>query len=348
MAGVYQGVSTQEATQEQGLWDLFQGQKRHRKKTEEQLGKRALFSAGSNILETFLPPGYKQAVDVMSKQAEQKLFKLDKYEGERGFWTASESKEYEEEEKAIREGADTSLLEGVIGGVKSYLGGKAGEKFLGGAQDWVSDKIGGAKDWAGGKLGEFTSETFADSPKFAGDWGARTLGIGGKQFGEEVTAQGIADNPFLAPDYVEDWREGGRVPKYQKGGITPEDIKAMVRQKTGSTDFDEQEQIFSNIRKFGDPGAFGISPSEVENLYQSNPEAQKNFAADMARLEERKSSESGLSGIFSKFLGRNKSKYAVGGMVQGGAPSIIDYFSAQGKTLGGSDTESLSTQLGRR
>ena len=40
-------------------------------------------------------------------------------------------------------------------------------------------------------------------------------------------------------------------------------------------------------------------------------------------------------------------KYANGGMVQGKSPSIVDYFSMQGKTLGGSNTQSLSQMLGR-
>ena len=36
-----------------------------------------------------------------------------------------------------------------------------------------------------------------------------------------------------------------------------------------------------------------------------------------------------------------------GGLVQGKAPSIVEYFSMQGKTLGGSNTQSLSQMLGR-
>ena len=39
--------------------------------------------------------------------------------------------------------------------------------------------------------------------------------------------------------------------------------------------------------------------------------------------------------------------YQQGGMVQDKAPSIVDYFSMQGKTLGGSNTQSLSQMLGR-
>ena len=39
--------------------------------------------------------------------------------------------------------------------------------------------------------------------------------------------------------------------------------------------------------------------------------------------------------------------FAQGGLVQDKAPSIVEYFSMQGKTLGGSNTQSLSQMLGR-
>ena len=38
----------------------------------------------------------------------------------------------------------------------------------------------------------------ADKPKFLGDWGAKTLGVGGDKFAAETTAKGLADNPWLA------------------------------------------------------------------------------------------------------------------------------------------------------
>ena len=41
-------------------------------------------------------------------------------------------------------------------------------------------------------------------------------------------------------------------------------------------------------------------------------------------------------------------KYRGGGMVQGGVPTISDYFNRQGKTLGGSNKQSLAEMLGRR
>jgi|7_EtaG_2_1085326.scaffolds.fasta_scaffold01261_5 hypothetical protein len=48
------------------------------------------------------------------------------------------------------------------------------------------------------KAAEGVAEWGADKSKFLGDWGARNLGIGGDQFGKEVTAKALTDNPFLA------------------------------------------------------------------------------------------------------------------------------------------------------
>lgn len=41
-------------------------------------------------------------------------------------------------------------------------------------------------------------------------------------------------------------------------------------------------------------------------------------------------------------------KFKGGGMVEGGTPTIVEYFSMQGKTLGGSNTGSLAEKLNRR
>ena len=41
-------------------------------------------------------------------------------------------------------------------------------------------------------------------------------------------------------------------------------------------------------------------------------------------------------------------KYRGGGNVQGGVPTITDYFNRQGKSLGGSNNESLAEILGRK
>ena len=49
-----------------------------------------------------------------------------------------------------------------------------------------------------GGAGEKIAKWGADKPKFLGDWGAKTFGVGGEQFAAETTAKGLADNPWLA------------------------------------------------------------------------------------------------------------------------------------------------------
>jgi hypothetical protein len=127
-------------------------------------------------------------------------------------------------------------------------------------------------------------------------------GVPAEQFWAEVGVPGFegGQNPMEA-------RGGGvskrdYLMKYQDSGVAPLDISGMIEKKTGTKDYDEQQQMLGNMGKFGDPGAFTITPTEVENLYQSNPAAQQNFAADMTRLEKEKS-----GGFFQNlFAGKNK------------------------------------------
>ena len=58
-------------------------------------------------------------------------------------------------------------------------------------------------------------------------------------------------------------------------------------------------------------------------------------------------------GLLGQLMGKKKpepdwGEYAGGGMVQGGTPTISEYFNMQGKTLGGSNNKSLAQILGRK
>ena len=53
------------------------------------------------------------------------------------------------------------------------------------------------------------------------------------------------------------------------------------------------------------------------------------------------------TGFFAREGGYVPKKYYGGGSVQGGVPTISDYFNRQGKSLGGSNNESLAEMLGR-
>jgi len=54
------------------------------------------------------------------------------------------------------------------------------------------------------------------------------------------------------------------------------------------------------------------------------------------------------TGLFEYQQGGQVPKYYGGGSVQGGTPTIAGYFGEQGKTLGGSNKQSLAEMLGRR
>ena len=170
---------------------------------------------------------------------------------------------------------------------------------------------------------------------------------GGEFMGNLFSKAPVGGGSDIPKDYPIDWREGGRVPKYQEGGLTPEIINQLIKKRYGTTGFDEVQGMMALDRKFGDPGEFRIRPSEISRMVGRNPEARQNWGEQLEAIEERKSSESGFSGLMGKLFGGNKREYAGGGMVQSGAPSIANYFSMQGKSLGGSDKQSLAEKLGR-
>ena len=92
-------------------------------------------------------------------------------------------------------------------------------------------------------------------------------GIPAEQFWAEVGVPGFegGQNPMEA-------RGGGvatkkdYLMKYQGGGVSPQDISGMIEKRTGSTDYDEQQQMLGNMGKYGDPGAFTIKPSTVDSM----------------------------------------------------------------------------------
>ena len=330
--GVYQGVDTMRAEESQALWDIKQGKKRHDKRTQEQLDKRALFGSVSNIAESFLPPGYKQIADVGSKQLEQKLFEMPEYEDEEGssFWGSKEISAFEEEDEAFRKDADTSLLEGIIGGVGDYVS-SGGDFGVGGT----------------------------DMPQAHGEF-----------------------SPELMSQFM---KNGGRVPKYKKGGglfkgfgkkkkdKVPERDEALValdailsreyEMKEGKHEYPygynvARDEAYSNgrttsrtIAKFMTPEGERFYPGEETSL--SSSLASSMSMMDAASRAYHSPADSITTDQLAKFKelglfeqGGQVPKYYGGGSVSG-SPTIANYFSQQGKTLGGSDTQSLAEKLGR-
>tara|TARA_R110000824_G_scaffold92533_1_gene224427 strand:+ start:3715 stop:4725 length:1011 start_codon:yes stop_codon:yes gene_type:complete len=332
--GIYQGADTMESKRAQSLWDVGQGKKRHDKQTLDQLGKRQLFGAVSDIGETFLPPGYKQLVDVSSKQLEQKLFEMPEYEEEGGqFWGSKFIAEYEEEDKALRSDLDTSLLESIIGTGSAYIGDKDRKDFGSGAD--VAE--------AGGL---FSSE-----------------GLG--------TLLGFMKN-------------GGRVPKYKEGGglfkrfgkkKQPEKDEALValdailsggyERKEGKHEYpmgytvsqdyttgDSGREIFRLISQLSTPEGDRYYPGEGES--RSVSLGQTKARMDAASRAFHSPADSITTDQLAKFKelglfeeGGQVPQYYGGGSVSEGSPTIAGYFNQQGKTLGGSNIESIGKKLGR-
>ena len=87
------------------------------------------------------------------------------------------------------------------------------------------------------------------------------------------------------------------------------------------------------MRKFGDPGAFAITPTKVDELYRNNPEAQQKHVADLASIEKEKS-----GGFFQNlFAGKKKNTDLYASMAGGGAASKKDYLMGYANGGVGSD-----------
>ena len=234
MAEIYEGIDTIGAKKSQAfnvLAKLIEGTKG---KFGKQMGKRKIWDKVGDIAQFIgnkFIPGAGNIADLLIDQISARNIDIpggEEIAGQKG-WAASAAKDASEEFRRMAESVDPdkTLLSDILQEGVEFAGSEVGGKALEKGGDWFKEK--------------------------GGDWLARTFGIGGKEFGAKVTAQGLKDNPWLSSDTITDWREGGQVPK----------------------------------------------------------------------------------------------KYYGGGNVQGGdtAPSIVDYFASQNKTLGGSDTMSLAEKL---
>ena len=72
-----------------------------------------------------------------------------------------------------------------------------------------------------------------------------------------------------------------------------------------------------------------------------------NYAGDFSPELLSQFAPNRVSEEFRMAQGGRVPKYYGGGSVSGGSPTIAGYFSQQGKTLGGSNTQSLAKKLGR-
>ena len=266
---MWTGGKSMEGEESLDIRNLFAAFEKQEKEAAEGYAKRGFWDTIGDIVKTIFP-GVGHGIDFLVDTISQKLISVgdpSKLEAEETAWTGGQAGELAEGFRDIEKAATPTFVESILSQLVSYAGSEIGGKFLGDFQAGVKEY--GLKDTM-----------------------ARTLGVGGKKFGEKVTAQGIADMP---------WLEGG----------------------------DNWADFLS------DPGAVAGTAGI------SNEEWAKGFLPQ----EGKPFSEFGSS---SWEKGGYVPKYYGGGMVQGEVPTISDYFNRQGKSLGGSNNESLAEILGRK
>ena len=143
-------------------------------------------------------------------------------------------------------------------------------------------------------------------------------------------------------------------PMKQRGAFGGELLGAYASAGFEGDMFGKAETFGKDVKEFGigDTMArtFGVGGEEfgkgvTEQGLIDNPWLSGE-ADDMWDLGESSDLLSGIGGQ-TPLSPSPEFSYQQGGMVQDKAPSIVDYFSMQGKTLGGSNTQSLSQMLGR-
>ena len=249
-------------------------------------------------------------------------------------WTGGEATARDEYWDKKIEASDETLMGGLLRTGKDWLESKAGKETI-------------------GKFGEFVGDKFSDFGR-----GQDLLLDTGGEWGSNIPEG----------DYKEQmWRKGGRVPKYKNGGnVKP--TGQRILDKLLTTDWGGYEAS----------GAFEVERPEGKRWYRGKDTSRDmQVAIDKAnmlamftamenpadslvtgglpikevlaklnapeKVEEPKKKK--RFGFFEQ--GGQVPQYYGGGSVSGN-PSIANYFSAQGKTLGGSNTESVAEKLGMK
>jgi len=132
----------------------------------------------------------------------------------------------------------------------------------------------------------------------------------------------------------------------------PEAIKKLETPWTGGGYGEELEKMIEETEP--DPLADFVSELTETGMTFATTEGLDLLGEQFAEwfpktpdVPEVKSTEVSPFGWQAREGGYVPKKYYGGGSVQGGAPTISDYFGMRGKTLGGSNKQSLSERLGR-
>ena len=325
--GVYQGVATQEAARDTSLWGLGQGFKGWKGRTEDVLGKRNIWDAISNIGEKALGsiPGWGKVLepiaDITSEQLKQEVYKIPEYEGKGGFWGAPMAEKYREFATDVEEGANVSLGESITRKLSELVSGGIeggeGEGFD------FSNLLGGNAKY-GGKI-----------PKYKK--GGGFFGFGKKDIVSERDQALVALDAILSKDY--EMKEGKH--EYPFG-----------RNVASGETYPDGSNLVRTIAKFSTQEGERYYPGEGKS--RSNSLANRIAMMDAAQRAHHAPSDSITTDQLAKLKelglfagGGQVPKYYGGGSVSG-SPTITGYFSQQGKTLGGSNTQSLAEKLGMK
>ena len=216
--------------------------------------------------------------------------------------------------------------------------------------------------WTGGEAGKY-EEAFADAkegadPSFTESLLSELISFGGSEVGEDL----IGDFSKKTGDWFKNlfkgdksiareggyvpkkYYGGGSVPKYQEGGETFADKITMDKFKDYNLKKGRWET--GSWRDALGPGGVGQSSYDIDADRQVNILDLVNLVSQMMGSDDPSRDPIHYDEIKESF--ELPKKYYGGGSVKDGVPTISDYFNMQGKSLGGSNKQSLAEMLGRK
>jgi len=225
------------------------------------------------------------------------------------------------------------------------------------ALSYLSAGVGGelkgvGKDVVGGNFGK--AITGVDNYSLADN-----SPIAQKLFASKVTEKGLADNPFLNESIDDFWnyKNGGMIPKYENGGIIDQLLEKGYNKKEGKHNYSMGEGMLKGmdssnglnlmrvISKFETPEGDRYYPGEASS--RSSSIAQRKAMMDAASRAYHSPADSITTDQLEEL--KKLGLFMGGGKVDmDNSNTLYDYFAAQGKTMGGSDTMSIAQKLGRR
>jgi len=164
---------------------------------------------------------------------------------------------------------------------------------------------------------------------------------------------------FSFSDFMstKDFKNGGMIPKYENGGIIDQLLEKGYNKKEGKHNYSMGEGMLKGmdssnglnlmrvISKFETPEGDRYYPGEASS--RSSSIAQRKAMMDAASRAYHSPADSITTDQLEEL--KKLGLFMGGGKVDmNNSNTLYDYFAAQGKTMGGSDTMSIAQKLGRR